>query len=151
LHLDIDPKTQEFLEKLLQEFEGTNYLLGRLIFPKNSDISEIVVKGQQQPEKYLLAYNLCDGNNTVTEIAQKSGLDKSNLNKVLTNWAVFGIIYEVDKSGGKYYKNLRKIEYQKPKEPPKNSKKASVNNNQSTGQSPKADSQKVGIDIEKEG
>jgi DNA-binding MarR family transcriptional regulator len=58
------------------------------------------------PEKYLEGYNACDGEHSVSEIASIVGVTKGTLSPILADWEATGIIYEIDKAGGKFYKKL---------------------------------------------
>jgi Mn-dependent DtxR family transcriptional regulator len=80
-------------------------LLGRLVFPEK-ELKGIVTKNKQDPGKYIKAYNLCDGEHGVTEIAKQVGVAQPTLTPILAKWKDRGIVYEVMKRGGKFYKKL---------------------------------------------
>ena len=85
-------------------------LLGRLAFePKQ--IREIVESNKKESlrQKYVNGYNALDGFRTLSEIASIIGVTEGTLSPILVQWAEKGIIYEVEKSGGKFYKNLYPI------------------------------------------
>jgi len=51
-----------------------------------------------------------DGSKSVTELADiVIGVKQGTLSPIVAQWADIGIIYEVEKTGGKLYKNLFKI------------------------------------------
>lgn len=84
-------------------------LLGRIAFTPDR-IREIVVKKKQNPQGYVDGYNACDGNHKVNEIANIVGVKQSTLSPILQEWEQLGIIYEVDKPRGTFYKKLFPIE-----------------------------------------
>ncbi|MGD0802601.1 MAG: hypothetical protein ABSA11_00820 [Candidatus Bathyarchaeia archaeon] len=100
--------------------EATNTLLGRIAFPTDEPLGKIITDHKPEPDSYVKAYNLCDGNHTQSTIASECKIDQGQFSRVTSNWADIGIIYEIEKPKGKFYKNLRKIEYAKePKKPKK--------------------------------
>jgi hypothetical protein len=46
-------------------------------------------------KKQLRAFNLCDGSNTVRQIARKARLDEGNLSRTLSRWREHGIVFLV--------------------------------------------------------
>jgi hypothetical protein len=87
-------------------------LLGRLAFPPDQLI-RIVMKGKRTPEDYVRGYNLCDGEHTLTQIANEVHVTHGTLSPIMSEWKDAGIIYEVVKKGGKFYKRLYKLEVPK--------------------------------------
>ena len=47
-------------------------------------------------EKQVVAYNLCDGTRSVTQIASEADLDRSNLRKSINRWVDAGIVVKID-------------------------------------------------------
>ena len=45
--------------------------------------------------KQLKAYNLCDGTNTLGEIAKKARIDQGNFSRTSTRWIEQGILFSV--------------------------------------------------------
>jgi hypothetical protein len=83
-------------ESLLEAIIG---LLGRFIFPEDK-LRVMVTKGKKKdPEQYVKAYNLLNGEHGVTEIAKEIGVAQPTLTNVLTTWKGLGIVYEIVKSG----------------------------------------------------
>lgn len=80
-------------------------LLGRIAFTPEK-IHDMVVKKKQNPQGYIDAYNACDGNHNVNELATIAGVDQSTLSPVLKDWEEIGIVFEVEKGKGKIYKKL---------------------------------------------
>jgi hypothetical protein len=99
-------------------FEIMISLLGRLVYPPET-LRLIVMKWKKKPEDYVKAYNLCDGEHTVKQIADAINVTGTNLSPILAEWKELGIVYEVIKKGGKFYKKLYKLEMPKPSEVPK--------------------------------
>ncbi len=95
----------EALRKLLRQNETIISLLGRVAFKKD-DVMEIVTRSKQSPEKYIQGYNGCDGNHTVKEIAAIVGVKPPTLSPILQAWEELGVIYEVEKAKGRFYKKL---------------------------------------------
>jgi hypothetical protein len=54
-----------------------------------------IVIPSKSPEKYVAAYNLCDGKHSQTEIVKITGLDKGNLSRVIDRWISAGVIFEL--------------------------------------------------------
>jgi len=98
----------EKLDKIVHQNEIMISLLGRIAFTKD-DIKDIVTHRKQNPDNYVKGYNACDGNHTVSEIAKIVGVKQPTLSPMLTDWEVTGIIIEIEKSGGKFYKKLYTI------------------------------------------
>ena len=95
----------ESRDKILRQNEVIISLLGRIAFTEK-EIGEIVKKKKRNPEKYAVAYNACDGQHTVSQLAKIARVSQPNMTEVLKLWEEVGIIYEVEKSGGKFYKKL---------------------------------------------
>lgn len=80
-------------------------LLGRIAFTPEK-IHDIVTKKEQNPQGYIDAYNACDGNHQVTELASIVGVKQPTITPILQEWEDLGIIFEVEKPRGKFYKKL---------------------------------------------
>jgi hypothetical protein len=102
-------------------YEAMITLLGRLVFPPDQ-LTKIVMKGKRNPEDYVRGYNLCDGEHTLTHIANEVHVSPGTISPILSEWKDMGIIYELAKKGGKFYKRLYKLEVSKPVKPPKEEK-----------------------------
>lgn len=97
----------EEFTKLVRQNEVIISLLGRIAFTEDQ-VKELIKKHKRQNlrEKYILGYNSCDGTKTVSELAKIIGIDNSTLSPILQEWEELGIIYEVQKTGGKYYREF---------------------------------------------
>jgi predicted transcriptional regulator len=118
------------VESLQPLLETMTALLGRLAFPEEK-LRDIVMWKKRSPERYIEAYNLCDGEHGLTQIADAIRIDKAAVSRILSDWKELGIIYEVSKSGGRFYKKLYKLEPPKetdtsPKEEAKKESEAVV-------------------------
>lgn len=102
-------------------FETMISLLGRLIYPPK-ELTATVMWKKRNPEEYVKAYNLCDGEHTLSQIADAINVSPGTLSPILAEWKELSIIYEVAKKGGKFYKKLYKLEMPKPTEIPKEEK-----------------------------
>jgi DNA-binding MarR family transcriptional regulator len=95
--------------RLLSEIEKQNdviiSLLGRMAFTPEK-IADIVTKKKHNPEKYIKGYNACDGNHQVTELANIVGVKQPTLTPILQEWEDMGIVFEVEKPNGTFYKKL---------------------------------------------
>ena len=81
-------------------------LLGRLVFPEDK-LRAMITKGKKKdPEQYVKAYNLLDGEHGVTEIAKEIGVAQPTLTSVLSTWKSLGVVYEGSKFGRPVYKGL---------------------------------------------
>lgn len=96
------------LKKIMKQNEVIISLLGRLAF-KQEEVRKIVTYKKRNPEKYVEGYNACDGRHSVSEIARTVGVSTPTISVILAEWEDVGIIREVEKSGGKFYKNLYQI------------------------------------------
>jgi DNA-binding MarR family transcriptional regulator len=84
-------------------------LIGRQVFPPEQ-LKAIIMRGKRTPNKYVKAYNLCDASHGVTDIAQDIDVSIGTLSPILSDWRDMGIIFEVERPGGKFYKKLYKLE-----------------------------------------
>ncbi|MBU7036698.1 MAG: hypothetical protein HXS52_02110 [Theionarchaea archaeon] len=95
------------LEKIIEQNEIIISLLRRIAFDED-EVREIVVHGKRNnlKQNYIRGYNACDGAHSVNEIADIIGVTSGTLSPILAEWEELGIIYEVDKPGGKFYKKI---------------------------------------------
>jgi hypothetical protein len=93
------------LKKLVKQSEIIISLLGRLAF-KPEDVRKIVTAKKQNPQNYINGYNACDGNHSLSDIAKIVGVTPGTLSPILAEWEEIGIIYEVERRGGKLYKKI---------------------------------------------
>lgn len=98
----------EELKKIIRQNETIISLLGRIAFDKE-EVKRIVTFKKRNPKKYIEGYNACDGKLSVSEIARIVGVSQPTMSVVLAEWEDIGIIREVEKRGGKFYKNLFQI------------------------------------------
>lgn len=98
----------EDLKKMIKQNETIISLLGRIAFDKE-EVREIVTFKKRNPKKYVEGYNACDGNHSVSDIARIIGVTQGTLSPILTEWEDVGIIREVEKPKGKFYKKLFSI------------------------------------------
>ncbi len=103
---------QNRLEELLEILIS---LQGRQMFPTEK-LCEIVIEKKQNPENYINAYNACDGEHSVTELANIASVKQPTMTPILQNWEELGIIFKVKGTGGKFYKNLYPIKLPKTKQ-----------------------------------
>lgn len=96
------------LDKIIRQNEIMISLLGRIAFTKE-EVKEIVTQRKQNPENYVKGYNACDGEYTLSELAKIIDVKPGTLSPILSDWEEIGIIYEVVKRGGKFYKKLFQI------------------------------------------
>jgi DNA-binding MarR family transcriptional regulator len=95
-------------KKIIYQNEIIICLLGRIAFSEEK-IRKIVILKKRNPEKYVAGYNACDGNHSLSEIAKIVGVKAPTLSPILAEWEEIGIVREVEKSGGKFYKKLFSI------------------------------------------
>jgi len=95
----------EEIRKLVKQNKIIISLLGRLAF-KPDDIRRIVTLKKQNPQNYINGYNACNGNNSLSEIARVVGVTPGTLSPILAEWEELGIVYEVEKPRGKFYRRL---------------------------------------------
>jgi len=95
------------LKKIVKQNEIMISLLGRLVFtPKQ--VREIVTskKRENLKEGYISGYNGLNGRSSASEIADIIGVTQGTLSPILSQWEELGIIYEIERAGGKFYKRL---------------------------------------------
>lgn len=97
--------SEDVFKKIEKQNEVIISLLGRIAFTPDR-IREIVIKKKQNPQGYVDGYNVCDGNHNVSEIANVVGVKHNTLSPILQEWEQLGIIYEVEKPRGTFYKKL---------------------------------------------
>ena len=100
--------SDDTLKKIEKQNEIIISLLGRMAFNPER-IREIVVKKKLNPQGYVDGYNACDGNHNVNEIANVVGVKHNTLSPILQEWEELGILFEVEKPKGKFYKKLYPI------------------------------------------
>lgn len=93
------------LKRIIKQNEIINALLGRMAF-KPDEIGNIVTSKKKNPDNYVNGCNSGDGSKSVSEIAGIIGVKQGTLSSILSEWNNIVIIYEIEKTGGKFYKNL---------------------------------------------
>lgn len=99
----------EDLKKIVKQNEVIISLLGRIAFNKE-EVKMIVTFKKKNPEKYIEGYNSLDGNHSLSAVAKIVGVKPQTLSPILSEWEDIGIIREVEKPKGKFYKKLFSIE-----------------------------------------
>jgi len=87
-----DLETKQLLEKILSVMKLAN---GKAI----REEKEAILKGSAKKK----VYELCDGKNTVNEIATKSGLSQPNVSQHLSSLLESGLVLYDEVGGKKYY------------------------------------------------
>lgn len=90
-------------ERYLKEF--SIQLMGRIAFTPEQ-IKKIVIKSKQNPENYIKVYDACDGKHSVSGLAKIASVKQPTMTPILQNWEEEGIIFRVERPGGKFYKKL---------------------------------------------
>jgi hypothetical protein len=80
-------QTDEITNQLLQSLM---HVVGRAAMPLDV-VQHLVGTGKKQ----IKAFNLCDGTNSQTEIAKKSGLYQSNLSRSISRWIQNGVMFSI--------------------------------------------------------
>lgn len=96
---------EDLLRKIIKQNEAIISLLGRMIFTEEK-VRELVTFRKRDKESYIRGYNACDGSRTVREIAEIVGVDPATISPILQEWTELGIIYEIDRPGGRFCKKL---------------------------------------------
>jgi DNA-binding MarR family transcriptional regulator len=94
-------------KKIARQNEVIISLLGRIAFT-SKQVREIVTskKREDLKQKYITGYNALDGKRSVSEIASIIGVTQGTISPILFQWEELGIIYEIERTGGKFYKKL---------------------------------------------
>jgi DNA-binding MarR family transcriptional regulator len=95
----------EELGKLVSQNEIVITLLGRIAFTEDQ-VRTVVTRRKQNPERYVDGYNACDGRHTLTEIAKVIAVTPQTLSPILKEWEDLGIVYEVRRPKGRFYRKL---------------------------------------------
>jgi len=98
----------EILRKIVKQNEIIISLLGRMAFTPE-EIRKIVTSKKKNPQKYIDGYNACDGKHSISDLAKIINVTTGTLSPILAEWEELGIIYEVERKGGKFYKKLYPI------------------------------------------
>lgn len=84
------------------EFSTTDALLrvligvtARVAIPGPRLRALVVGRNARSGDKYVAAYNLCDGSRGVTEVARLSGLDQGNLSRAIARWIEDGVMFKL--------------------------------------------------------
>ena len=95
------------LKKIVKQNEIIISLLGRMAFtPKQVEAIVTSNKRDNLKPRYIDGYNALDGQKLVSEIAGIIGVAVGTLSPILSHWEELGIIYEIERTGGKFYKRL---------------------------------------------
>ena len=94
-------------KRITRQNEVIISLLGRMAFTQKQ-VEETVTSNKQKKLRlnYIVGYNALDGKKSVSEIANLIGITQGTLSPILSEWEELGIIYEVEKSGGKFYRKI---------------------------------------------
>jgi aminopeptidase-like protein len=84
-------------------------LLGRIAF-SNDSLKKMIQKGSKKPNEMLAAYNLCDGHNTITEIATRAGIAVPSLSIAVDKWEENGIVVKKRDGAETFPKKLYTVE-----------------------------------------
>jgi len=97
----------EELNKMIKQNEIIISLLGRLAFTPDK-VRQMVISNKREDlkQKYVEGYNALDGGKTLSQIADIIGVTSGTLSPILREWEELGIIYEVEKPKGRFYKRL---------------------------------------------
>jgi DNA-binding MarR family transcriptional regulator len=92
-------------KKTVKQNEIIISLLRRIAFTPDK-IKAIITANKQNPGNYVKGYNSCNGERTLSEIAAIIGVKPGTVSPILSEWEEIGIIYEVEKPKGKFYKRI---------------------------------------------
>lgn len=102
--MDVNNMSEEII-LLTKQNEVIINLLGRIAFSEPM-LRKIITKRKRDPQAYIRGFNACDGSRTLVEIAKIIGVSHGTLSPILREWLDLGIIYEVEKAGGRFYKRI---------------------------------------------
>ncbi len=66
------------------------HIIGRAAMPQEKVI-ELIGGGRKQ----IIAFNLCDGTLSQSEVARKAGIDRGNFSRTFARWVESGIAFNV--------------------------------------------------------
>lgn len=79
------------IPKIERQNEIIISLLGRMTFPEE-ELKKIITSNSKKPDVLLKAYNLCDGNMGLTEIARTVSISQPSITGAINKWEEMGII-----------------------------------------------------------
>jgi hypothetical protein len=97
------------LNHILDTLQTVVALVGRIAYDPR-ELREIITKGRHNPENYITGYNSCNGKKTIRELSEIFDADRGNLSRTLKDWAALGIVYEITKPKGRFYKKIYPLE-----------------------------------------
>ena len=97
----------EEFQKMIKQNEIIISLLGRIAFTPER-VREIVTSNKREDLKprYINGYDALNGKRSVSEVAGIICITQGTLSPILSQWEELGIICEVERAGGKFYKKL---------------------------------------------
>jgi hypothetical protein len=73
-------------------------VMGRVAFPPQT-LRQVVRGPGRAADKYVKAYNLCDGTRSMREVGRMSELDSSNMTRAISRWAGAGVVFKLGTEG----------------------------------------------------
>ncbi len=106
----MNPQSEEsiLLAKIVEQNNIIIALIGKMAFTRE-EVLNIVISDKQKArqQKYIDGYNACDGNHSLSEIADIIGVKHSTLSPILQSWEESGIVYPVSSTRtGKFCKKI---------------------------------------------
>jgi hypothetical protein len=99
----------ELLKKIIRQNELQISLLGRLAFSEEK-LREFITKNAKKPSLMIKVYNLCDGENSINDIASKvGGITRQAIGYLVEKWEKNGIILRVEDGKNIYPIKLYKV------------------------------------------
>ncbi len=89
----VNAMSSKELEEIIKQNELMISLLGRIAF-ENDELKSLIQKGAKKPVQILKAYNLCDGQTPITDIAIKAGITQPSLTVAIEKWEKLGIVFK---------------------------------------------------------
>ena len=74
------------------------------------EVRDIITYRKQNPQNYVDGYNACDGKHSLSQVARVIAVTPGTLSPILAEWEEIGIVYEVERKGGKFYRKLFTIQ-----------------------------------------
>jgi len=88
-------RTASETDELLRVLIG---VMGRVAFPPKA-LRDVVRGPGRAADKYVKAYNLCDGTRSMREVGRMSELDSSNMIKAISRWVEAGVVFRLGSEG----------------------------------------------------
>ena len=99
----------EFREKITKQLDLLISLVSRKLIDEE-ELKGHITKGSKRPDEMIKAYNMCDGETPIKEIAKKVGATVQAIGQNINKWDKLGLVIKIkDNSGQVYARHLYRL------------------------------------------